>query len=174
MINRDIIFCHKVVDVGFVRKESVEKRANVDFFAIIRQKQRVLQSGIGVADERDLFVLVKRSVAQRAIRHAVTDKFVFAGDADMSCACAGCDDDGFPFVRAVVGKNGEDVAVLFKSGDLFQLEIRAVVHNLFKQSVGEFRPRDCGNRGEVFDARRKRNLTADGFFFQHKDCFAVS
>ena len=121
MINRDVIFCHKVVDVGFIRKESVEKRANVDFFAIIRQKQRVLQSCIGVSDERDLFVLVKRSVAQRAIRHAVTDKFVFAGDADMSCACAGCDDDGFPFVRAVVGKNGEDVSVLFMSGLFFKL-----------------------------------------------------
>ena len=176
VVDADIVFLffEYSVNKGFVAEELVEQSADVHGLAVACEQKRILQCGVGVADNRNVFVFVKRSVAQRAVTHAVADQFFFAGHADFTVFDARRDDDGEAFVFAVIGDHLEPERSFFYFLRLFEFDLRAPCKNLFIQFVHEFAACRLLDGGEVFHAGRKSYLSAEVFGFQHENAFAVT
>ena len=109
LFEREIV---RISDVGarehkvqkrFVTEEPVKQRAYMHALAITAQNERILQCGVCVADDDDVFARIERAVAKRALTDAVAHEFVFALNADFARFYARCKNDGFALVSVVIG-----------------------------------------------------------------------
>ena len=83
---------------------------------------------------------------------------------DVTMLHAGCQDDGFCGVGAVVGCHKEGfIFLFFHFKHLFQLDVGAEVGDLFKKIVGKFRTGNLFYGRHVLHPRRKAYLPAEAF-----------
>ena len=81
------------IEKCLVAEEFVKQSADVYALAIAAQYERILQCGVCVAYDNDVFARVERAVAKRAIANAFAHQFVFSLNADFSWFYTRCKDD---------------------------------------------------------------------------------
>ena len=131
------------------------------------QIDRRLDAGIAAADHGHILALEQRTVAMRAVGHAVVAVFALARHVDFAPARTGRQDDRAALQRGTAGQRQMDVAVAgvrcrHELVDPLQVHHVDVVglHVLF-QCGDQLGPFGFLHRNEVLDAQRVHHLTAE-------------
>ena len=98
----DVVLGQKDVRESLVAEKLIHPSADVDLVAISRQEYAVLESGIGVAYQNDVFAFIESTVAHRAITDAVTDEIFLSVHAYRLVVDAVGDNDGTRVLSMVV------------------------------------------------------------------------
>ena len=83
MTEGDILDALDALDEDFIGKEVIEEGRDLDMGANLREGDRVLEGGVRVADDEDVFFCKEGTIANRAVRNAMADEFVFAGKTEF-------------------------------------------------------------------------------------------
>ena len=135
-----------------------------------RQKQRLLRRAVATADDGDVHLAIKRTVARRAGRHALAAvKFLFARDARHARRGAGRDDHALRENRAIAADQLPRVRGEVDGGDERLLETRAELCRLLAEILHQLIAVDSlGEPREILHLARRRELAAGQRAFEHE------
>ena len=120
--------------------ESVSAVDQCDAAAGVCQKQRVLQRRIAAAHDSYIRAIIKRTVADCAIRYAEAGQRVLLRKTELTVRCAGCKDHSPCFQCAVRAGNKKAVLRLGKPGCLRRKELCAERFCLLGHLLGKLCP----------------------------------
>ena len=129
---------------------------------------RRLDTGVAAAHHRNGLALEQRSIAVRAIRHAIAAVFLLARHAQLAPARAGGEDHAAALEHRAIGQDDFRIVARFGRRDelVGALQVHDIdvvlIHVLFQRrhQLGPFR---CLDRDEVLDRQGVRHLAAETF-----------
>ena len=171
----DIVLGFERLDELCFTAEGVSAVDKIHPAACVGKEHCVLKRGVSAAVHGNGTTLVKRTVTHSAEANACADKLLLTLNTEHAGFRAGGDDYGLCLkLAAKLGLYTLYTAVKLDLGDLVELHLRTLVHDLLHKPVGKLGAGDRLYRREVFHLGRPCYLPAEGAFFDYHCGFARS